>query len=139
MWRIAFPIVSGYATSAMCGGVSSNAAIELPQRPPAIVFKIIWPVLYILLGISWETTKGRLLIDILHAVSTCFLILWLVMYSCLSNTKSGPYIIAAALSSVMVCMILSKQVVSVLALAPLLAWLLIAFHLNWHTLDKYSK
>lgn len=144
-WRFWAPLVTGYATSALCGGVPKTEGEIQPQRPPPYVFGIVWPVLYLLLGLSWAQAASssvwwpcanRCAADLLHGVCTGLLVLWLLVFSCGKNKKAGIYVIACALACVTACMALADgHTLSVLALVPLWAWLFIAFHLNWHAVD----
>ncbi len=135
--RLWTPLVTGYTASAICG-VPRDAGSVLPQRPPAYVFRIIWPVLYLLLGFSWSVSKTVGVVDALHGVCTGLLVLWLLMYSCANKKQASMYVIATTLAVIMACMALAAangNPVSVIALTPLWAWLFVAFHLNWHLLD----
>ena len=130
-WRFWLPILSGYSISMLCG-VSDDDGKILSQRPPSIVFKIVWPILYILLGLSWVNAASQLEVDLMHGLCTFLLALWLIIFSCMGNKKLGIYIIACTISVVICCMCLHNHKMSKIILSPLLAWLLVAYQLNWH-------
>ena len=126
--KLWLPSILGFGTAFLCM-VPQNEGAILPQRPPAIVFMIIWPILYILLGLSWSNSNEKYH-DISHSITTLLLTLWLITYACLDQKKIGLYIIACSIASVVSSMCLHLDKLSVLLLTPLLAWLLIAFLLN---------
>lgn len=134
-WRLHSPAVLGFTTAMLCN-VPNDEGRLLPQRPPAIVFKIIWPVLYYFLGYSWQLNSYDYEVDLMHALCTCLLTSWIAIFSCAGNKKLGIYIIACAIATVVCCMSLTDSKTSKIVLAPLLAWLLVAFHLNWHIVDE---
>lgn len=130
-WRLWTPLLTGFGVSAICG-IAKDTGKELPQRPPAIVFKIIWPILYMLLGYSWKQATSQIQLELLHGICTFLLVSWIVLFSCQNNKKMGIYIIACTIAVVVCCMSLHTDRLSVISLTPLLAWLMVAFQLNWH-------
>ena len=129
-WKLLIPLVSGYAVSFFCK-ISNDEGSSLPQTPPSYVFGIIWPLLYILVGLSWYYAEKNKLIDFLHPVCIFLLALWIYIYNCQNMKKMGIYIIASTISIVICLMSLHNHKLSKVYLSPLLAWLLVAFHLNW--------
>jgi tryptophan-rich sensory protein len=130
-WRLWTPMVSGFGVSMICK-MKKNEGVELPQRPPAFVFGIVWPILYFLLGYSWTQSTNISNLDFMHMIVTFLLASWLVFFSCLGNKKMGIYIIASTIACVVSCMTLHIDNLSKIALTPLLGWLLVAFQLNWN-------
>ena len=50
--RFIYPMLIGYIVSYKCKmGKDSGKTVKF--RPPGYVFGIVWPILYILLGLSW--------------------------------------------------------------------------------------
>ena len=131
-WRVVFPIISGYFFSIICR-IKLNEGSLLPQRPPSWVFKIVWPVLYIFLGFSWENSyKKFIYIFFIFFILIFLLILWQLFYSCLKNKKFGVYIIALTIAVNILLLTINITLKSKALIIPLLAWLLIAFNLNWN-------
>jgi tryptophan-rich sensory protein len=100
-------------------------------RPPALVFSIVWPILYIMLGFSWyfSRQKERLLSDIFYASLIFLLNLWIIVYSCKNNKKYGIYILLLSI----IFAILSYTVGDMkgkLLITPLIVWLSFATLLN---------
>ena len=134
-WRLWMPLISGYALSTLCP-IRSYESKKLPQRPPAYVFGIVWPILYILLGTSWTHTRTDKESDFKHGLLTLFLCLWIVTFSCFKNKKFGMYILSCVFAIVICCMCLHKKRWAKIALTPLLAWTSLAMHLNYHIIDE---
>ena len=51
-----FPLVSGYLTTFFCP-MQKNTGSKVKFRPPAYIFKIVWPILYLLIGLAWVYSK----------------------------------------------------------------------------------
>lgn len=129
--RLWLPMITGFGISVICK-MKKNEGVQLPQRPPAYVFGIVWPILYLLLGYSWVNSINQTELDMMHGICTLLLTLWLVFFSCMNNKKMGIYIIASLIATVVCCMSLHNHILSTIALTPLLGWLLVAFLLNWN-------
>ena len=132
--RLFAPLVSGYAFSALCPMTreSVEKSAELPQRPPAYAFGIVWPILYVLLGVSWVHARGDIDTDIAHGLLTVLLCLWIIAFSCFNEKKYGMYILSFIVALTVCCMCLQKHRYKLL-LTPLLAWTSLALHLNYHS------
>ena len=128
--RLWLPILSGYIMVYLCKFKKEN--IVIPQRPPSIVFKLIWPILYILLGISWNTVEHLGINDIMHSLCNILLILWLFVYNCRNKKKYGIYILSIIIGVVVAIISIHPNVLHKLYLVPLLSWLLVAYQLNWN-------
>lgn len=128
-WRLWLPILSGYIMVYLCK--FKNESIVIPQKPPSIIFKLIWPILYILLGISWNSVKPQSINDIMHSLCNILLVLWLFVYNCKNKKKYGIYILASIIGIVTAIISIHSNALHKLYLIPLLSWLLIAYQLNW--------
>ena len=131
--RLYAPLILGFILSFFCK-IEKIEGKQLKQRPPSYVFGIIWPILYIVLGYSWSKSLKKD-VDILHGVCTFLLSLWIVIYSCLKMKKIGIYIIASTISTVIAIISLHNHRLSKILLIPLLAWLIVAFQLNWNIVN----
>ena len=120
-WRLWAPIVSCYVLSMLCPTLAGEGKL-LAQRPPAYVFGIVWPVLYMLAGYSWSTAQYDQETDIMHGVLILLLCLWIIMFSCMCKKKFGLYVLSLVVATVACCMCLHKNKMSKIALTPLLAW-----------------
>ncbi len=133
-WRLWTPIISGSVLSILCPTTAGQGA-QLKQRPPAYVFGIVWPILYILTGYSWKTSRDERETDMMHGVLTFLLCLWIITFSCMGRKKFGLYVLSLVVATVVCCMCLHSNKWSKIALTPLLAWTMFAMHLNYHILD----
>lgn len=122
------PSLLGYGT-AMFFKIGNQAGENVLFRPPAIVFSIVWPILYIMLGLSWyfSRQKNTLLSDIFYISLIIFLSLWIVVYS--KSKKNAIYILLLSI----VFALLSYTVADLkgkLLITPLIVWLIFATILN---------
>ena len=119
---VLFPAIIGYGLSWVCpvgkGHDTSESAI--PFRPPAWVFGVVWPVLYILLGVSLFLSLSDPILLSLHALIVLALAAWIPVTSCWGMKREGMWILVACVLACAYAMLLSKR--SALLLAPLLVW-----------------
>ena len=123
------PLVSGFATAYFCSpGKKAGKAVGF--RPPAWIFSVVWPVLYLLMGWSWiQATKSDTLNHIPYAILQILLVAWLVVYGCAGNKEAGTWIIALSLLACGYCLILGNAG-SRITLLPLVVWLGFALLMN---------
>ena len=127
--RLFYPMFAGYLVSLKCKMSKSGNNIKF--RPPGYVFGIVWPILYILLGLSWINSdyKKDKIIDGLYFGLSTLLALWIVIYACYKSKKGALFIMLLSILAIVFLMILiSKK--SQLYLAPLLVWLCYALLLS---------
>jgi tryptophan-rich sensory protein len=135
--RLIIPMILGFSMNLIpeCR-MSKNSGAIVKFRPPSKAFGIVWPILYILFGLSWIIASGTpnmlncsITVDVLYIIITALLTLWIVVYSCLKNKKGGIYVITTCIG----CIILTMNIVSIysrLLLTPLITWLSLALLLN---------
>jgi translocator protein len=127
-----------------CGGLSyillfvekcrtmDNSGKSVKFRPPGYIFGIVWPILYILFGLSWvfshKDIKG-IWIDILYIILSIVIVSWILFYSCLSLKKVGPFVILLSICFTIIIMNI-VELRGRLLLVPLLSWLLYALLMN---------
>jgi len=141
MWAqyliIALPAIVGYSSSAACK-IGKDAGKNLAIRPPSVVFGVMWPILYLLLGVSWlvawknvENNKQHLiLVHVFYSILTLLLATWTIVYGCGKDKKKAIYVILASIAAGVVAYTVTRDVVSKLLIVPLLVWLLFALLLN---------
>lgn len=125
LFCILFPIISGYATVYFCP-IKKNSANNVKFRPPAFVFAIVWPILYLMLGYAWLISKKYSLIYFLLTISLCF---WIIVYACQKNKKLAIFLLLFSIFLAFTCYTLSLKF-SKLLLLPLIVWLNFALLLN---------
>lgn len=128
---ICLPALTGYGTAMFCK-VGSEAGSNVPFRPPPIVFSIVWPILYLLLGISWLLARNSngFIADLLYIVIIALLNLWIYMYSCVKDKKSAISVIVISFIATLLTCIFVGTFWSKLMLFPLILWLAFASILN---------
>ena len=127
---IIIPGLLGFISAMFCN-VKKDSGSNVSFRPPAIAFSIVWPILYILLGLSWfySRKENQILSDIFYISLILILCLWIFVYSCKNNKKTGVYILVIsiifALLSYTIAPLNSK-----IMIVPLIGWLFFATLLN---------
>ena len=127
---IIIPSLLGYGTAMFCG-VQSSSGVVVSIRPQPIVFSIVWPILYIMLGLSWFFSRKikTLLTDIFYGSLVFLLSLWIIIYSCENNKLGGVYILILSIVFSLLCYTVG-DLTSRLLIVPLIGWLLFATLLN---------
>jgi tryptophan-rich sensory protein len=131
------PLVSGFGTSCVVGGVGKQAGESVVSRPPSALFKFVWPILYLSLGASWALAQAKSKQDwpvaLAYSSLTFLLCSWIVMYTRQTeNAKTyASWILVACVAASFVAFSTSVQVMEASALlGPLIAWLIFALILN---------
>ena len=123
--RLFYPMVAGFVVSKFCKMEKSGVTVKF--RPPGYVFGIVWPILYILLGLSWinSNPSSNKKVELLYFVLSSLLAYWIVVYACQKNKRNAVFIMLALILNIGVLMVqIPKK--SQLYLVPLGIWLLFA-------------
>jgi len=135
---VLIPSVLGYGLSMICP-VSKNAGNEVPFRPPSYVFAIVWPILFILLGISMMLAfRMNTKLFWLYFITTVVIVSWTFFYSCLGNKEAGTIILILSVLLIGCCMFFSNNTQRVL-LSFLLIWCIFATVLNIYEIQEIEK
>lgn len=128
---IIIPALFGYGIAMLCK-VNKNSGSSVIFRPPAIVFSLVWPILYLFLGLSWYYARkdNNILIDIFYSILVILLCGWVFTYSCINNKKLGIYMIVLSIIFASLCYTLTDNKTSKLLIVPLIGWLFFATLLN---------
>jgi tryptophan-rich sensory protein len=122
----------GYTFALFCG-VNKDSGKIVKFRPPPIVFSIVWPILYLLLGISWLLARNQpnsIFVDAIYLSLNLILCLWLYVYSCRKDKKNAIYVIVLSIIFAMFCYTVCENVLGKLAIVPLIGWLYLATLIN---------
>ena len=123
--RLFYPMIAGFVVSKFCKMEKSGITVKF--RPPGYVFGIVWPILYILLGLSWinSNPSSNKTIELLYFVLSSLLAYWIVVYACQKNKRNAVFIMLAIILNIGILMVqIPKK--SQLYLVPLGIWLLFA-------------
>ena len=136
---IIIPGLSGYTTSMFCN-VSKTSGAQVSFRPPAFIFSIIWPLLYLLFGFSWYFARKSdinniTLIDINYGILVLLLNFWIYIYACKNNKKDAIYILVLSIVFGLLSYTLGN-LTSKMLIVPLIVWLLFATLLNIFEVEK---
>jgi len=108
------------------------AGASVKFRPPAYVFGIVWPILYIMFGVSWILATQRensLLLNSCYSIITALLTLWIILYACMKKKREGIYVLVGIIGMLIAIMNL-VDTTNRLLLTPLLTWIILALLLN---------
>lgn len=137
-WILLFtPMITGFVTS-MIWKVGSSAGANIPARPPPAVFGIVWPILYILMGLAWirlrDDKENKLYVDIMFSIITFLLCLWIVTYY--YSKRGGLYVILFCYLAVLLTIVYNNKNKNSMLIVPLLVWLMFATMLNYTEVNQ---
>ena len=133
---IILPLILGIVTSIFCrpngpngrNGQHYSNVIKIPNY----IFIIIWPILYILLGVSWYLTSNNLFSNIMFGLLNLCLCLWLIIYSCYNNKSLAFYILLLSLLLTLMCFVSCNNNMSKYLISPLFVWLIVALIISYN-------
>jgi translocator protein len=126
------PSIIGYSTTALCKMDKKSGDI-VKFRPPPIAFGIIWPILFVLFGLSWaiamRESKNKTLCLITYILAVSTLSLWIYVYSCKNSKKSASWVLILTMATALMCFAQGNEISRVL-ICPLIAWAIFATIMN---------
>lgn len=130
------PLISVYIPTVVYP-VTEEIGKNVPFRPPGYVFAIVWPILLLLLGISWfKRRKMGILINLSYLILTVLLSVWFILYD--NNKIIGliDIILSFLITiSLFIYNIKDFKVLENLTLIPLILWLIFASILNIYAIN----
>jgi len=112
--------------------INKKIGKKISFRPPPIIFALVWPILLLLLGISWYFNKTiNYYINYIYLFLTLLLATWYYLF-----TKNKYLGILNIIISILISLYLflykfnQKIIYSSLFLIPLIIWLIFAMILN---------
>lgn len=129
LMRLFYPMVAGFVVSKFCK--MEKSGVDVKFRPPPFVFGIVWPILYILLGLSWINSNPdkNMNIEVMFFTLSSLLAYWIVVYACQKNKKNAVFVMLAIILNITLLMVqIPKQ--SQLYLVPLAVWIFFAMLLS---------
>jgi tryptophan-rich sensory protein len=126
------PALLGYGAQAFCG-IGKGSGAKVVFRPPSQVFGVVWPILYLLFGLSWmmamKKSANKYMCAVTYGLTAILLALWIVIYGCKQDKKQASWILVAALATMLASFGQGSEISRVL-LSPLIAWSLFALLMN---------
>ena len=125
LMRLFYPMIAGFVVSKFCK--MERSGVNVKFRPPPFIFGIVWPILYILLGLSWINSNPdkNMNLEVMFFVLSSLLAYWIVVYACQKNKRNAVFIMLAIILNIGILMVqIPKK--SQLYLVPLGIWLLFA-------------
>lgn len=134
----AAPMVLGYGAAALYP-MTRRAGTSVAFRPPAWVFGVAWPILYVLLGAAWvvasRATDNYPLCVATFAALSVTLASWIVVYD--RSTRGASWVIVAALSLAVAGKGMASSTTLSALMAPLVGWLVFALVMNTTEVQSY--
>jgi tryptophan-rich sensory protein len=137
---IILPFLLGMTTSFFCRPNANNTMNSTGKvKIPSNIFIIIWPILYLLIGISWYLSNKKLnnsnntvnsTSNLLFWILNIFLCLWLIVYGCMNNKNLAFLILILCLMMSILCYTYVKKQIKFL-LVPLIVWLIVALQISY--------
>lgn len=134
---ILIPVIVGGIIWLIINPFINYGSLNKPSlAPPGILFSIIWPILYVLMGISYGILKSKKLVDskisIVYYVQLGINALWSIFFFLL-KWKLFSFIWILVLDVIVIYMIVlfyQKNKVAGILQVPYLLWILFASYLN---------
>ena len=129
-------IVGGVVGIVISGAMDYNSLEKPPLAPPAIVFPIVWTIIYILMGISYGRLKVKELtnekIDFIYYTQLVINALWSIFFFVFKWRLFSFFWILLLIVFViwMIIEFYKKDKIAGLLQIPYLLWILFASYLN---------
>lgn len=137
---IILPFLLGMTTSFFCRPNANNTMNSTGKvKIPSNIFIIIWPILYLLIGISWYLSNKKSnnsnntvnsTSNLLFWILNIFLCLWLIIYGCMNNKNLAFLILILCLMMSILCYTYVEKQIKFL-LVPLIVWLIVALQISY--------
>lgn len=123
---IFLPLIFGYLITFICGFDNNNNNLI-----PSTIYKIIWPILYLLIGITLfnlatESNGNFNLLFWLIILLNILLCSWIIINNCLNNYTLALIVLILCILLTLIIIILIGNNINMYLLIPLLIWLTIA-------------
>ena len=129
-------ILGGIVGFLISGFMDYNELVKPVLSPPAILFPIVWTILYILMGVSYGILKTKDLttenIDYLYYIQLAVNLIWPILFFVL-DLRFLAFIWILILDVLVIIMTIkfySKDKLAGILLIPYVLWLLFATYLN---------
>lgn len=131
------PLLSNTIMSQVCP-TQKDDGIDIPARPPSKLFGIVWPILFITLGVAWVKSRnsklgGKLGVDVTFGALTISLLSWQYFNNCMKDKKLALYNIMISWTlSLLAAFVADRRSPGAAALVvPTTGWLFLASMLNY--------
>ena len=126
------PAAICYTVTAFCK-IGQDAGSNIKFRPPPQVFGIVWPILFVLFGLSWvlamRNSENKVLCFISYILTTITLALWIYVYGCKKSKKGGAWVLILSVAFALMCFA-QGTINSRVLISPLIAWCMFAQLMN---------
>ena len=99
---VLLPAIVGYGSQMICK-LGNNAGSNVKFRPPPWVFGVVWPILFLLFGLSWaiafRNCNNKALCMSMYTLTTLLRGVWIIVYGCGKSKKGASWILILAIAS----------------------------------------
>lgn len=129
MFPFILPGISGFVMSRICSFSDKNDESKI--APPGLVFMVVWPILYALIGYTWHVErKNSPYIDLLFTINTFVSISWIYFFNCKNDKKNALFLLLVVLATSFMMIHACKNVLNQLFLCLYTTWLVFAVIMN---------
>ena len=135
---ILVPVLVGVVVGLITSSFNDYESLVKPfLSPPAILFPIMWTILYILMGVSYGILKNKSLtdanVDFIYYTQLIVNALWSIFFFVLKWRLFSFFwiILLAVLVAIMIYIFFKKNKVAGLLQIPYILWVLFATYLNF--------
>ena len=129
---VLLPAIIGYSSQMICS-LGKDAGKSVLFRPPSWVFGVVWPILFLLFGLSWaiaaRNCTNQILCMTMYALTTLSLGVWIVTYGCAKTKKGSSWVLILTIAACLASFAQGNETSKVL-ISPLIAWAIFALLMN---------
>lgn len=137
LFYLFFPLLVGGVSALFSGSFDLySSIIKPPLSPPGYVFGIVWPILYLLMGISfYYIKKDNYILNnacVWYYVQLFLNFIWSIIFFRFRMFSFSVVILALLILSVVITFIKFRQINKSASnyLIPYVLWIIFAFYLN---------
>lgn len=132
---VVYVAVLGAAYGMQNASIWYNTLNQPPLSPPAWVFSVVWPILYLMIAISWSRANylgiNYTVVNALFIVNMLLNLMWTIVFFYAKQLVWGLVVIVAMVVTLAALIYFLRQdKACALLLVPYLLWLLFAGYLN---------
>jgi tryptophan-rich sensory protein len=138
------PMAFGAVTSYICP-MAGQRSEPLEAQPPGWVFGVVWPALYLCIGVSWMIARqqSKTAVDSIFLLNMLCINGWIWLNGCAEKNKFALWTFVPSIATALIAMIMVFSLTlksygwwpSAL-LAPYIAWLIFASQLNFAQVNE---
>lgn len=123
------PGLSGFVLSKLCSFSEDSSRLQI--SPPSVVFMIVWPLLYAIIGYVWYNERQRSrYVDVFFIVNTLLSAVWIYLFNCRKQKRIALYVLVGMLATSFMLIHISYHKRNKILLCLYSTWLIFALIMN---------